>query len=537
MKKAVQFVLIGLVLGIVLATKSHAQDVKLVAWDENHPIGDRLSTGIFRDTVILGVGLKGFAKIYKGKGKNWEEQAEIVAKDQVVEGEAVGGGFGWVVSVSGGIGRSATADVAIIGAPGTNDAGDNSGSAYIFVPGGGTWNQQAKLVAADAAAGDSFGTAVSIDRNTAIIGSPKDDDKGTNSGSAYIFVREGLAWKQHAKLVPSDLGASDDFGGAVFLQGGTVVIGASRHAHGGVKSAGAAYVFTRNGERWVQQAKLTANDAKTRDAFGFIVAMNGNTIIVGAPQHDTDGKQDAGAAYVFAFDGNRWIQQAKLTAEKTGKRHKFGYGVATTGNSIIIGAPGEDGVAASAGAAFSFVRVDGKWQPKKRIVPDDAGKELFFGSWISMNDNMVAISSRSDPWLPAPGQWGHGTAAYVYNSIEDFDTLPFAVEPFGLKVTALGEIKRTALYQNFPNPFNPETWLPYRLAVDAPVSLRIYNVEGQLIRKLPLGMKKAGSYMTRETATYWDGRDRFGETVASGVYFYALKAGSFQATRRMLIVK
>ena len=113
----------------------------------------------------------------------------------------------------------------------------------------------------------------------------------------------------------------------------------------------------------------------------------------------------------------------------------------------------------------------------------------------------------------------------------------FAVEPFGLRVTTLGQIKRTELYQNFPNPFNPETWLPYRLATDAPVSLRIYNVEGQLIRKLPLGVKKAGSYMTRETATYWDGKGGFVETVASGVYFYALKAGSFQATRRVLIVK
>ena len=104
-------------------------------------------------------------------------------------------------------------------------------------------------------------------------------------------------------------------------------------------------------------------------------------------------------------------------------------------------------------------------------------------------------------------------------------------------MTKFGQIKRTALLQNFPNPFNPETWLPYRLAVDAPVTFRVYNIRGQLIRELDLGVQKAGRYLTRETAAYWDGKDGVGATVSSGVYFYALHTGSFQSTRRMLIAK
>ena len=104
-------------------------------------------------------------------------------------------------------------------------------------------------------------------------------------------------------------------------------------------------------------------------------------------------------------------------------------------------------------------------------------------------------------------------------------------------MTTLGQVKRTALLQNFPNPFNPETWLPYRLAADAPVTLGIYNVRGQLMRELNLGVQKAGGYLTRETAAYWDGRDQVGETVSSGIYFYTLHAAPFQATRRMLILK
>ena len=95
----------------------------------------------------------------------------------------------------------------------------------------------------------------------------------------------------------------------------------------------------------------------------------------------------------------------------------------------------------------------------------------------------------------------------------------------------------TKALQNYPNPFNPDTWIPYRLAVDAPVTITIYNLKGQLIRTIALGNQKAGVYVTKGKAAYWDGRDDVGEKVGSGVYFYTLQAGEFVATRKMLIVK
>ena len=97
--------------------------------------------------------------------------------------------------------------------------------------------------------------------------------------------------------------------------------------------------------------------------------------------------------------------------------------------------------------------------------------------------------------------------------------------------------ERTALLPNYPNPFNPETWIPYHLAEAASVTLSIYNIEGQLVRTLDLGHQPAGVYQTRSRAAYWDGRNQIGEPVASGVYFYTLMAGDFSATRRMLILK
>lgn len=97
--------------------------------------------------------------------------------------------------------------------------------------------------------------------------------------------------------------------------------------------------------------------------------------------------------------------------------------------------------------------------------------------------------------------------------------------------------KASRLRQNFPNPFNPETWLPYELAEDASVSVDIYNVKGQVVRKLNLGPQKAGYYVRKDQAAYWDGRDRFGQRVTSGLYFYTLQAGNFTATRRLVILK
>jgi hypothetical protein len=97
--------------------------------------------------------------------------------------------------------------------------------------------------------------------------------------------------------------------------------------------------------------------------------------------------------------------------------------------------------------------------------------------------------------------------------------------------------KETALLPNYPNPFNPETWIPYHLAKSADVTLTIYAMDGQAVRQLPLGYQSAGMYRSRSRAAYWDGRNALGESVASGVYFYTLTADNFSATRKMLIRK
>ena len=224
-----------------------------------------------------------------------------------------------------------------------------------------------------------------------------------------------------------------------------------------------------------------------------------------------------------------------MKPESTRKNDHFGASIATTGKIAIIGANLHEENALASGAAYSFVNVDGVWEEREKVVPEDAGLNTRFGTWVAMSGNTVVASAGAAPHKVAGRSTG--TAAYVYSSVEDFGTPPYSVRPFGLDVTTLGEVKRARLYQNFPNPFNPETWLPYRLATEAPVTFRIYNVRGQLTRKLNLGAQAAGNYLSRDAAAYWDGRDEYGEMVSSGIYFYTLEAGAFQATRRMFILK
>ena len=538
--KIIRLIMIGLMLGIACGSVSHAAggEIKLVGAEEGIRNRGRLPADIVGDVVIVGKHNvdhdkhPGAGRIYTLNRDKWELTAELTAHDRKPNtGQA---GFGYDVAISGPPGRR-NADYAIIGAPGDDGAAENAGAAYIYAFNSPHWQQEVKLTAADAGERDAFGYVVSIDGTTAVVGAPDDDDAGNNSGAVYVFVRDANGWKQHTKLVPKELGKLDSFGDAVEILESTLIVGAPGHTHDGVRFAGAVFVFVRDGDTWRMQAKLTADDAGAGDQFGVSVGMEGDTIIVGAKKHDPDGIKDAGAAYIFQRSGNTWKQQAKLTAPKKRNGDHFGTGVATSRDIAIVGAPLREEGAPSAGAAYSFVNVDGAWNNTATVVPDVAHPNLFFGSDIAISGDTVIVTGGDGPEKGVGV--GNGIVAYVYGGAEHFNTPPFAVEPFGLKVTTLAHLKRTALHQNFPNPFNPETWLPYRLETDAPVTFHIYNIHGQLMRELDLGTQAAGNYLTREAAAYWDGRDQVGEAVSSGMYFFTLQAGGFQATRRMLILK
>ncbi len=248
-------------------------------------------------------------------------------------------------------------DTVLIGAWGDQDNGDDSGSAYVFTRSGSSWTEQAKLTAIEGAALDLFGNSVALFGDTALIGAWGDHDNGNNdSGSAYVFTRSGSSWTELAKLTASDGAADDWFGISVALDGDTAVVGAEQGRQGVFPISGAAYVFTRSGGSWTEQAKLLASDGTFGDGFGRSVALSGDTLVIGALERwDGGGYPDLnGSAYIFTGSGSSWREQAKLTASDGVEGDNFGISVALGGDTAVIGAFGDDDGGNQSGSAYVF---------------------------------------------------------------------------------------------------------------------------------------------------------------------------------------
>jgi len=273
----------------------------------------------------------------------WLQGAKLVPDDGAEQDF-----FGYSVALSGG--------VAVVGAVYDCDHGIASGSAYVFECGaGGNWSQVAKLLASDAGHGDQFGDAVAIDRDVIVIGAPGDDDQGNWSGSAYVFERDGNGnWSQVAKLLADDGTVFDSFGESVAIEGDTALIGASE-ASGFGYHCGAAYVFRRDEDgTWSQRAKLAALDGEVHDDFGYAVGLSGDVALIGARNDDDDGLH-SGSAYVFVREADaNWPQVAKLTASDAAPDDWFGEAVSVSANMAIIGAWGNDDYGPKSGAAYMF---------------------------------------------------------------------------------------------------------------------------------------------------------------------------------------
>jgi hypothetical protein len=302
---------------------------------------------------------------------NWTESQKLLASD------TEGGLFGCSVSLDG--------DTALIGAYYDRIL---AGSAYIFTRTGTTWTQQAKLLASDSAALDSFGMSVSLDGDTALIGAYHDNNQ---SGSVYVFTRTGTTWNQQDKLLPLDSGAGDCFGYSISLSGDTALIGSYKDDDNGIDS-GSAYVFTRIGTTWTQQAKLLASDGKKGNWFGISVSLDGATALIGA--HTDDGnKSKSGSAYVFTRTGTNWTQQTKLLASDAATNDYFGSSVALTADTALIGAPYNNN---RTGSAYIFTRTDTSWTQQAKLLASDGVKNDQFGISVSLDSDTALIGADGD---------------------------------------------------------------------------------------------------------------------------------------------
>jgi hypothetical protein len=409
---------LGLILGLALTPAVQAQPDPLVglALQQAELTGSDGASGDFfgssvvldGDTALVGAGYKtvsgrldqGVAYVFTRSGGAWSQQAELTASDG-----AAGDYFGFSVALDG--------DTALIGASNkTVSAHLGQGAAYVFTRSGGAWSQQAELTGSDGAATDHFGQSVALNGDTALIGASFKTVGGNNAqGSAYVFTRIVGGWTQQAELTGSDGAGGDLFGYSVAVSGDTALVGARIKTVSGHGSQGAAYVFTRAAGVWSQQAELTGNDGATGDYFGQSVALDGDTALVGACYKAVSGHLSQGAAYVFTRSGSTWSQQAELTGSDGAADDNFGWSVALDGDGALVGAFFKTlNGNGSQGAAYAFSRSGGVWSQQAELSGSDGAATDYFAWSVSLGGRIAMVGA------PAKTVSGHATqgAAYVF---------------------------------------------------------------------------------------------------------------------------
>jgi hypothetical protein len=390
-------------------------ETKLSSDDSDKEDAFGRSVAVERDTLVIGAAFKagtagpdqGAAYVYARSGGIWRQQAKLTASDPAQVDE-----FGTCVALSG--------DTIAVGAyKKDGPAGDFQGAAYVFVRTGTHWKQQTKVLAADAKERDCFGISVALSGDTLLVGSPQPGKvewgrrTGAGNGAAYVFRRKGGGWRQEAKLVASDGARADGFGSSVALQRETAVVGAMAKRGPKARAQGAAYVFTRSGATWAQEAKLLVADARN-DYFGNAVSLDGDTAIVGAYQKEgPGGKLERGAAYAFVRTAKGWVQEARLPASDIVAHSRFGFRVAVLGNTAVVGADGGN-------AAYVFKRSDGHWTAGPKLVAYDPQPFEWFGWSVALSEDLVVVGApfRTGPVGPRQG------AVYVQSPVPSMDTQP-----------------------------------------------------------------------------------------------------------------
>lgn len=392
-------------------------ETKLTASDGAH--GDLFghSVAFDGDTALIGApgadidGQRdqGAAYVFERDGDTWVQQQKLIADDGASLHE-----FGLDVALAG--------DTAVVGSRTAN-------AVYVFVRQDGQWIQQARLSRAVGVPNDYFGAhvALSADGNTVVIGADGEDVNGlTNHGAAYVFTRTGDVWSGPTQLLASDAHAWAVFGVSVAIDpdGDTLLIGAELGHVGATQYQGKAYVFSRAGNTWTEEAILVADDGVANQRFGSSVALVGDTALVGA--YDSAG----GSAYVFTRTNNTWSQQAKLVGSQTADDDQFGRSVAlsATGHTAVVGA---QQTREWTGAAYVFTGVDGDWQETAVLTASDREFNHQVGNSVAIVGDTVLAGA----WTSRVGETTNQGSAYAYQLTLTEPVPQITVEPRQLALT------------------------------------------------------------------------------------------------------
>ncbi len=352
--------------------------------------GEELVVAGARFADVAGVD-SGAAYVFRRDAAGWREEAKLAPADAVEHDR-----FGNAVGIDG--------DTVVVGAHAHHELGRKAGSAYVFRYRRGAWRQEARLAVPGSL---RFGHAVAVSGDRIVVGAPGDLVGDLPAGAVYVFHRQGTSWRQEARLSARDAEARDLFGVAVAMSGDLVVAGASADDEQG-SMTGAAYVFRREpreGGSWRQEAKLLAEDAAALCEFGKAVAIDGETVVAGAEGVRDDAGKLAGAAYVFSGQGNGgWRQEAKLVAADRRPADRFGNAVAVHLDTVTVGAHFADIAGEGSGAAYVFRRSQGRWRQEAKLAPTGGAAGAEFGNAVAVHGGRIAIGAlRSGPGGTAAG--------------------------------------------------------------------------------------------------------------------------------------
>jgi len=597
-------VIVGLMLAIpeTLYSNDWSEVQKITAADGNAHDEFGISVDIAHNVVIIGAKgddvfgySSGSAYIFSKSDGGWQQTRKLIASD----GAAVDY-FGYSVGVFG--------NTAIIGAVGDDDLGISSGAAYLFENIDGTWSQTMKLHAYDGAAMDEFGASVAIAEDVMIISSDYDDDQ---MGSAIVYTKSNGAWSWAAKLRASDRAVYDHFGYSVSISADIAVVGAPNDDDNGANS-GSAYIYWKNGEYWPMKVKLCPLDGAAGDEFGTSVSNTSEIVVIGAPSDDDQGFS-SGSVYIFEKISGNWIQTAKLTPSDGQQGNLFGGSVSISGLQVVVGARNDNDKGSYSGSAYVFEKKETGWLQTSKLTASDGADSDHFGQTVSIFDDTAIIGANCDDdkgvdsgsayffnSTPIVVHFASFAACYKdqgisieWRTVSEIEIAGFNVlrrnqmdnvfqkinksmitamgtsncgadyryldsaalggEPqYALEIVSLdGTCSKSApisvsgetgiqknmmpeayvLHPNFPNPFNPQTTIGFDLPSSSMVSLLIYDAQGHLVRMLVNSCLGGGTH-----SVVWNGTDEKGRKVSSGLYFCRMKAGMFEQTCKMTLL-
>lgn len=325
----------------------------------------------------------------------YSSEVKVTAVTKEGQSDAFSGDeFGYSVAISG--------DTVVIGKPNDHDMGTKAGAVYVYKSDGMEWKMVQKLTdSLNGMNNDNFGTSVAIQDDIIVVGAPGVDLEAENSvyknaGAAYIFRwnQVDALWENEDRLISEYPMEGGDFGRAVAIDKGRVVVGAPKE----YLFRGSVYVFKWNEDTstWQRDGnRILAPLMEQNSGFGFSVAIDDNTIVVGAPEKNIEGEK-VGAIYVYERLVDGWSGGKMISPEQASPYIRFGFAVSLEGNLIVVGTPKDDYDGITSGSTFIFRLIDDVWYEEARLLASDRSMTDLFGNSVAILNGKVAIGAPKD---------------------------------------------------------------------------------------------------------------------------------------------